>query len=99
MTAPVKAPQKTRKRIRSCCHRRQQYHARQRRSTTGTYRVRVSPAAASVNRQRFARFVERVLADARDRGMNDEAIAEATSVSPSTFHRWRRGDFATTPDV
>lgn len=66
--------------------------------TSGTYRWPVSPAP-EVNRQRFARFVARVLADARDRGMNDQAIADATTISPSTFHRWQRADFATTPDV
>jgi transcriptional regulator with XRE-family HTH domain len=63
-----------------------------------TYRVAVKQPP-EIGRQRFARFVSRVLGEARDRGMNDAEIHRATSISPSTFHRWQRGDFRTAPDV
>lgn len=52
-----------------------------------------------VNRVRFARFVARTLASARDRGMTDKAIHAATGVPPSTFHRWQKGQFVTAPDL
>jgi hypothetical protein len=57
------------------------------------------PPSPDINRQRFARFVARVLADALDRGMNDKDIHVATTISPSTFHRWQRADFQSTPDI
>lgn len=46
----------------------------------------------SVARARFARFVNRALRDARERGMNDAAIKAATGISPSTFHKWQSGE-------
>lgn len=50
-------------------------------------------------RVRFSRFVERALNGARIRGMTDKDIQAATGIMPSTFHRWRRGDLRTTPDI
>ena len=94
-TATLVIPRQT---TRSRSHRWQRTHARQRRCAEEPYRVAVSPSP-EINRQRFARFVARVLADARDRGLNDRDITNATTISASTFHRWQRGDFATTPDV
>lgn len=41
---------------------------------------------------RFARFVNRALRDARERGMTDKAIHRATGISPSTFHKWQSGE-------
>lgn len=55
--------------------------------------------APDVSRVRFARFVARVLDDARDRGLTDKDIAERTGVGASTFHRWQRGDFARAPEI
>lgn len=55
------------------------------------------PTSPDVNRARFSRFVDRVLREARGRGMTDTDIAKATGVGPSTFHRWRRGDFSGSP--
>lgn len=52
-----------------------------------------------VARARFAQVVKRALRDARDRGMNDAAIAAATGVQPSTFHRWQRGEGAQLPTI
>lgn len=52
-----------------------------------------------VSRIRFARFVARTLASARDRGMTDRDIHAATGIPPSTFHRWQKGDFRTAPDL
>lgn len=46
-----------------------------------------------VARVNFSAFVTRALASARARGYTDEAIREHTGVGPSTFHRWRRGDW------
>lgn len=80
------------------CRRRQQCHPRDNRPTNGTYRKRVA-TSSDVNRVRFARFVERVLDEARGRGMTDADIAEATGVGPSTFHRWRRGAFKEAPEL
>lgn len=77
---------------------RQHSHPRDNRPETSTYRDSVA-TAPDVNRARFARFVKRVLGEARDRGMTDLDIHAATGVNPSTFHRWQRGDFKTAPKV
>lgn len=83
---------------------RQQSHGRDRsrprdgRPTNGTYRDNVT-TSPDVSRVRFSRFVARVLADARDRGMTDRDIAAATGVGASTFHRWQAGKFTTAPDL
>lgn len=45
--------------------------------------------APKVARARFARFVERALRDARQRGLTDHDIKRATGIQPSTFHRWQ----------
>lgn len=50
-------------------------------------------------RARFAAFVDRALTMARARGMTDRDIHQATGVQASTFHRWRRGELRTTPDM
>ncbi|HEX6968942.1 MAG TPA: XRE family transcriptional regulator [Micromonosporaceae bacterium] len=44
-----------------------------------------------VARANFAQFVSSAFAAARDRGMNDAAIEEATGLAASTIYRWRRG--------
>lgn len=64
----------------------------------GTYRERVA-ITRDVARARFAQFVKRALRDARARGMNDAAIAAATGVQPSTFHRWQRGEGTKLPTL
>lgn len=51
-------------------------------------RVAVDRELARVN---FARFIQSAIDAARQRGMTDAAIAEATGVSFSTWYRWRRG--------
>ncbi len=79
-------------------HRRERSRARNQTPARETYRDRV-PQDESVSRQRFARYVARALADARDRGMTDSAIYKATGVSPATFHRWQNADFRTAPDL
>lgn len=79
-------------------HLRKQSHGRERTITDDTYGDAVS-RSPEINRARFARFIARVLADARDRGMNDAAIYAATTVSPATFHRWQRGNFTSPPGV
>lgn len=71
---------------------------RENRPANGTYLDLVA-TSADVNRQRFARFVARVLADARDRGMTDSDIAKATGVGSSTFHRWQAGNFRKRPEL
>jgi hypothetical protein len=48
--------------------------------------------APAVARARFARFVERALRDARERGLNDPEIRRLTGIPPSTFHRWQSGE-------
>lgn len=65
-------------------------------ATYGAYPplVAVSRDVARVN---FARFIQRALRAARDRGMNDRAIETKTGVGASTFHRWQRGDWTRTP--
>lgn len=74
------------------CHGRKRSHPRDSRPTNGTYRDVVdSPVAPSLARARFGRFVARTLDAARDRGLTDADIKEATGIGPSTFHRWKRG--------
>lgn len=80
------------------CQQWQRTRRWQRKRWSATYGDRVSPSP-EVNRQRFARFVARVLNDARDRGMTDRDIETATGVGASTFHRWQRGQFSTNPDI
>lgn len=53
---------------------------------------------SAVDRVRFSRFVERALESARQRGMTAVQIEEATKISLSTIHRWRRGEIAPTVD-
>lgn len=67
--------------------------------TDGTYCDDVSPTSPDVARVRFARFVARALTDARERGMTDDDIAQATGVGASTFHRWQRGHFVRAPGL
>jgi transcriptional regulator with XRE-family HTH domain len=76
-------------RWRTCQHSRPRHS----RPTNGTYRDSVA-TSPDVNVQRFARFVKRVLGEARDRGMTDTDIEKATGVRASTFHRWQRGEVA-----
>jgi len=52
-----------------------------------------------VARARFARFVERALESARERGMTDREIARVSGVGTSTFHRWRRGEGREMPEL
>lgn len=52
-----------------------------------------------VARARFAAYIKRALRDARARGMTDAAIAKATGVQPSTFHRWQRGEGTQLPTI
>lgn len=98
MKSPASTVLATRAASRTHCHRRHRVHARQRGALWGPYRLFVS-SSPETSKVRFARFVSRVLGDARDRGMNDKAIQLATGIGPSTFHRWRRGDFANAPDI
>lgn len=78
--------------------RRECSRPRDNRPANATYVDRVA-ASPDVNRSRFARFVARSLASARDRGMTDKDIHAATGIPPSTFHRWQKGQFATAPDL
>jgi hypothetical protein len=98
MTAPRVRRSIPPKRSRSHSHRQEQSRRRQRRVSSGTYRVSVSQHPET-GKQRFAKFIARVLQDARDRGMNDGDITAATGVSNSAFHRWQRADFTTAPDL
>lgn len=77
---------------------RQHSAATERPPKFGTYRQRVA-ISRDVARARFAAVVKRALRDARDRGMNDAAIAKATGVQPSTFHRWQRGEGTKLPTI
>jgi transcriptional regulator with XRE-family HTH domain len=69
----------------------QRSHPRDSRPTNGTYGLTMAEAS-QVSRVRFARWVARVLAEARGRGLTDRVIAEKTGVGMSTFHRWARGE-------
>lgn len=53
---------------------------------------------SGVDRVRFARFVERALRTAKERGMSAAQIQQATGIQLSTIHRWRRGEAAPTVD-
>lgn len=46
---------------------------------------------------KFGRFVTRVLAEAKTRGMTIPDIERATGVSKSTFYRWRDSDWTKDP--
>jgi transcriptional regulator with XRE-family HTH domain len=54
---------------------------------------------SAVDRVRFARFVDRALTSARERGLTDSQIEAATGIRASTFHRWRAGKTAPTVDT
>lgn len=81
-----------------CSQPRDHIRPRERAPGTGTYRDDVA-TSDDVNKVRFARFVARVLTQARERGMTDDDIAAATGVGSSTFHRWQRGQFARAPGI
>lgn len=70
-------------------------HEREAIPAGGTYRGDMPAAKAvpadDIRRVRFSEFVRRVLAAAKGRGMTVKQIEEATSVSKSTFYRWRDG--------
>ena len=67
-------------------------HDKKLRPVSGTYREQVA-ISRDVARVNFARFVERALRGARERDLSDMKIKELTGVGPSTFHRWRRGEW------
>jgi transcriptional regulator with XRE-family HTH domain len=62
----------------------------------GAYGLLVG-VALEVRRDRFARLVRRVLDEARQRGMTNADIANATGVPKSTFYRWRDSDWSRDP--
>lgn len=68
------------------------------RTADGPYGDAMSPVP-DVNRTRFARFISRVLTDARSRGLTDQDIMKLTKVGSSTFHRWKNAEFRTLPDL
>lgn len=76
------------------CHGKHPEVSSRKRPRRATYRDRVA-ISRDVARVNFARFVERALTAARRRGLNDTKIQEITGIGPSTFHRWRRGDWGT----
>lgn len=57
-----------------------------------TYRERVA-VDRDVARANFAQFVRSAVDAARERGMNDAAIEQATGLAASTWYRWRRGEW------
>lgn len=58
-----------------------------------------APLDPAVARARFGMFVDRALKSARDRGMTDKKIYEASGVASSTFHRWRLGQGQELPQI
>lgn len=75
---------------------------RDNRPANGTYRdgVATSPSLPpAVAKVRFAKFVERALTGAHERGLTDKQIAAVTGVGSSTFHRWRRGEGTELPKL
>ena len=73
---------------------------RDNRPANGTYRDDVAaPLDPAVARARFGVFVDRALKTARDRGMTDKKIYEASGVASSTFHRWRLGQGQELPQI
>lgn len=59
----------------------------------------MTATSPEMSRIRWARFVQRGLDAAHYRGMTDKDIEKATGVMSSTFHRWRRGEVRTSPDI
>ncbi|MER7164534.1 helix-turn-helix transcriptional regulator [Micromonospora sp. NPDC000207] len=53
--------------------------------------------SSQVRAAKFGGFVDRVLREARQRGMTVEDIAKATGVSSATLYRWRNGDWTKDP--
>lgn len=62
----------------------------------GKYRLRMS-TSAQVRAAKFGLFVDRLLREARARGMTIEEIAKATRVSSATMYRWRNADWTKDP--
>jgi len=56
----------------------------------------MSPSAA-VRAARFGKFVDRLLRDAKERGMTIADVERATGVSKTTIYRWRDGDWSKDP--
>lgn len=62
----------------------------------GKYRLRMS-TSAQVRAAKFGHFVDRLLREARARGMTVEEIVKATKVSSATLYRWRNADWTKDP--
>lgn len=71
-------------------HLRQQSRIRQTGPADGTYSANVATSDPRI--QMFARFIDRALKEARDRGMGTEEIEERTGIGRSTMYRWRRAE-------
>src|SRR5574338_543813 len=74
------------------CRRRHDLHRHGSASSTVTYVCGVA-VDRELSRTNYSRFVQSALDAALARGLTDLAVAEATGVGTSTFHRWRRGDW------
>lgn len=83
--------------------RREYSRPRDNRPANATYGDRVSaapdPIPLSVAKARFAIWVKRMLATARDRGETDPSIQKLTGISPSTFHRWQQAKGQKLPEL
>lgn len=62
----------------------------------GKYRLRMAKSHGA-RAAKFGRFVARVLADAKQRGMTIPDIERATGVGKTTFYRWRDGEWTKDP--
>ena len=99
MQRPANGYANAQKAKRRLSQRRNRSRPRDNRPADATYRDPVATSSPDVIRKRFAAFVARTLAAARDRGMTDSTIRDATGIPPSTFHRWQKGQFTTAPSI
>ncbi|HEU4422085.1 MAG TPA: helix-turn-helix transcriptional regulator [Pilimelia sp.] len=53
--------------------------------------------SSQVRAAKFGRFVDRVLREAKARGMTIEEVVKATGVSSATLYRWRNADWTKDP--
>ncbi len=53
--------------------------------------------SAQVRAAKFGHFVDRLLREARGRGMTIDEIVKATKVSSATLYRWRNADWTKDP--
>lgn len=79
--------------VSTLSHERQSSHERQTGTDFGTYGEPVPPTQSQDPRVRqFGAFVTRALKEAKERGLDIEAVEKVTGIGRATIYRWARAE-------